>query len=58
MMMGQEALCRGLNEDINWCEQMEDYDFQRGIGIGAAWEDKILSAYALVQVAAACEKPS
>lgn len=58
VMMGQEALCRGLNEDINWSEQMEDYDFQRGIGIGAAWEDKILSSYALVQIYGVAEKPS
>jgi hypothetical protein len=47
-----------MNEDITWSEQMEDYDFQKGIGISAAWEDKVLSANALVQVVTAAEQPT
>ena len=53
VMMGQEAICRGMNEDIVWSEQIDDYEFEHGIGIRAAWQDKVLSANALVQVVTA-----
>ena len=55
--IGQEALCRGVNEDIVWSEQVDDYDFVRGIGISAAWEDKVLTGNAIVQVATAAVDP-
>lgn len=50
VMVGVEALARGLNEDIVWSEQVDDYDFEHGIGIRAAWEDKVLSSNAIVQI--------
>ena len=53
IMMGQEAICRGMNEDIVWSEQIDDYEFEHGIGIRAAWQDKVLSANALVQIVTA-----
>jgi N4-gp56 family major capsid protein len=56
--VGQEALCRGVNEDITWSEQIDDYEFEHGIGISAAWQDKILTSSAIVQVATACVTPS
>lgn len=58
IMVGQEALCRGLNEDIVWSEQIDDYDFEHGIGIRAAWDDDVLSANAIVQIQTACIDPS
>ena len=53
VMVGQEAMCRGLNEDIVWSEQIDDYEFEHGIGIRAAWQDKVLSANACVQIVTA-----
>lgn len=53
VMMGQEALCRGLNEDIVWSEQIDDYEFEHGIGVRAAWQDKILSSKAMVHITTA-----
>jgi N4-gp56 family major capsid protein len=58
VMVGQEALCRGVNEDIIWSEQYDDYDFVQGIGVSAAFEDKILSVNALVHCVSACVDPS
>lgn len=58
IMVGQEALCRGMNEDITWSEQMDDYDFVEGIGIAAAWEDKVLSSKAIVQVVTSAVDPN
>jgi len=58
IMVGQEALCRGMNEDITWSEQVDDYEFQHGIGVSAAWEDKVLSSKAIVQICTAAIKPS
>jgi len=58
IMVGQEALCRGLNEDISWNEQMDDYDFVEGIGVAAAWEDKVLASKALVQVVTSAIDPN
>lgn len=53
VMVGQEAICRGLNEDIVWSEQIDDYEFEHGIGIRAAWQDKVLSANAVVHIVSA-----
>jgi N4-gp56 family major capsid protein len=53
VMVGQEALARGLNEDIVWSEQVDDYEFEHGIGIRAAWQDKVLSANAVVHIVTA-----
>lgn len=50
VMVGQEAICRGLNEDIVWSEQVDDYEFEHGIGIRAAWQDAVLSAKAIVHI--------
>lgn len=58
IMLGQEALCRGLNEDISWNEQLDDYSFVEGIGIAAAWQDKVLKSKALVQVVSSCIDPN
>jgi len=57
VIMGQEALCRGMNEEVVWTEQVEDYDFELGIGVRAAWHDLILSSKALVHVITACSNP-
>lgn len=57
VVMGQEALARGMNEDVVWTEQMDDYQFEKGIGIRAAWQDKILSSKALVHIVSACVNP-
>lgn len=58
VMMGIEALARGLNEDIVWSEEIEDYEFDTGIGIRAAWEDKVLSSKAIVHLESASIQPS
>jgi N4-gp56 family major capsid protein len=58
VVMGQEALCRGLNEDITWSEQEDDYEFVHGIGVSAAWQDKVLSKNAIVQINSAAVAPS
>lgn len=58
IMVGQEALCRGLNEDITWSEQIDDYDFQEGIAVAAAWQDKVLKSKAVVQVVTSCIDPN
>lgn len=56
--LGQEALCRGLGEDIDWSEQITDYGFKRGIAVGAAWQDKVMNEQALVQIVTAAVDPS
>jgi N4-gp56 family major capsid protein len=56
--MGAEALCRGLGEDIDWAEEITDYGMKRGIGIGAAWEDKIMNSLALVHIVTAAVDPT
>jgi N4-gp56 family major capsid protein len=53
VMVGQEAICRGLNEDIVWSEQIDDYEFEHGIAVRAAWQDKVLSANACVHIVTA-----
>ena len=53
VMVGQEAICRGMNEDIVWSEQVDDYQFEHGIGIRAAWEDKVLSSNSIVHIVSA-----
>ena len=58
IVVGQEALCRGLNEDITWSEQEDDYEFVHGIGVSAAWQDKVLSKNAIVQINSAAVAPS
>lgn len=50
VMVGQEALCRGMNEDIVWTEEVDDHQFEFGIGIRAAWEDKVLSSKAICHI--------
>ena len=58
VMVGREALCRGMNEDITWSEQENDYRFEQGISVAAAFEDKVLSQAAIVQIATAAINPS
>lgn len=58
VMVGKEAMCRGINKDITWAEQMDDYDFVQGIGIAAAWQDKVMFSNAVVQIVSACVAPS
>lgn len=58
VVVGQEALARGLNADIMWSEQMDDYDFVQGIGIAAAWQDKVLASKAICQIVSASEQPT
>lgn len=58
IMVGTEALCRGMNLDISYVEQKDDYDFIQGIGIAAAWDDAVLSQKAIVQVLTAAIDPN
>lgn len=58
IMVGQEALCRGMNLDVSIVEQKDDYDFIQGIGIAAAWDDAVLSQKAIVQIVTAAIDPS
>lgn len=58
VMVGQEAIARGLNEDIVWSEQVDDYDFEHGIGIRAAWQDKVLSSSSVVHIVTAAPAQS
>lgn len=58
VMMGIEALSRGMNEDVVWSEEIEDYEFDTGIGIRAAWQDKVLSSKALVHLESSSIQPS
>ena len=57
IMVGQEALCRGLNEDMSWAEQVDDYEFEHGIAVRAAWQDKVLSQEAILQIKTAAIAP-
>ena len=57
VMVGKEALCRGMNKDISWDEEIIDYKFQQGIGIAAAWGDEVLSQEAVVQILTAAVNP-
>jgi len=58
VMVGAEALCRGLNTDISFVEQKDDYDFVQGIGIAAAWDDAVLFSKAIVQIVTAAVDPN
>jgi N4-gp56 family major capsid protein len=58
ILMGADAFCRGMGENIRWEEQVGDYNTKRGIGIFAAWEDKVLSAYAFTQLKTAAVNPN
>jgi len=58
IMVGTEALCRGMNLDISYVEQKDDYDFVQGIGIAAAWDDAVLSQKAIVQILTAAITPN
>lgn len=58
VMVGAEALCRGLNTDISFVEQKDDYDFVQGIGIAAAWDDAVLSANAVAHILTAAIDPN
>jgi len=56
--LGAEALCRGLAEDIMWKEQITDYEFKRGIAVGAAWQDKVMNEKAIVHIVTAAVDPT
>jgi N4-gp56 family major capsid protein len=58
IMLAAECLARGQEESIVWSEQIDDYEFEHGIGIRAAWEDQILSQEAIVQIYTAAVDPS
>lgn len=56
--MGAEALCRGMGENVIWAEQESDYNFKKGVAVNAAWEDKIMTSNALVQIVTAAVDPT
>ena len=58
VMLAAECLARGQEESIVWSEQVDDYDFEHGIGIRAAWEDLVLSQEAIIQIWTAAIDPS
>jgi len=58
IMVGQEAMCRGLNLDISVVAQIDDYEFVQGIGISAAWDDAVLASKAIVQILTAAIAPA
>lgn len=58
IMIGQEAMCRGLNLDISVVTQIDDYEFVQGIGIAAAWDDAILASKAVVQILTSAIAPA
>lgn len=58
VMLAAECLARGVEEDIVWSEQVDDYEFEHGIGIRAAWEDKVLSSEAIMHIFTAAIDPS
>jgi len=58
LMLGAEALCEGLSEDIGWKEQETDYGFVNGIAVKAAWEDKVMNEKAIVHIVTAAEDPT
>lgn len=53
VMVGSEALAHGIEQDILWNEQVDDYQFFSGIGVAASWEDKVMTPEAIVQIATA-----
>lgn len=54
VMLGSEALAHGMEKDVTWNEQIDDYEFFHGVGVGASWEDKVMTPEAIVQIATAC----
>lgn len=58
IMLAAECLARGQEEEIVWSEQIDDYDFEHGIGVRAAWEDKVLSSEAIMHIYTAAIDPS
>ena len=58
LMLAAECLARGQEESIVWSEQIDDYEFEHGIGIRAAWEDLVLSQEALIHIYTAAVDPS
>lgn len=58
VMVGQEALCRGMNLDVSIVAQIDDYEFIQGIGISAAWDDEVLASKAIVHILTAAIAPA
>jgi len=56
--VGQEALAVGLNQRIMWREQMTDFEYKQGIAVEAAWEVKVMTGNAIVQVVTAAVDPN
>ena len=57
VMMGAEALAHGVNANIEFNQQLIDYDFQFGIEARAAWQDKVLSSNAIKHIVTSAWKP-
>ena len=58
VMVGQEAMCRGMNLDVSMVAQIDDYEFIQGIGIAAAWDDAVLASKAIVHILTAAIAPA
>lgn len=57
VMLGQEAVCVGEEERLEWKEEIEDYDFERGIGIETSYQYKVMTRNAVVQIVTAAVNP-
>lgn len=58
VMLGPEALCVGENEILEWHEELEDYEFERGIAIETSYEYKVMTRNAIVQIVSAAVNPN
>lgn len=58
VVMSAECMAQAVNQEVRWDEETKDYRFEFGIGVGAAWENKILSSEGLVKVTTAAVMPT
>lgn len=57
VMVGREAMARGVKENLEWEEQVTDYKWRKGIAISAAWDDEVLNEEAIIHILTAAVAP-
>jgi len=57
IMLGQEAICVGEAEGMEWNEEVQDYGFKRGVAVEAAYKYESLRADALIQIVTSVPTP-
>jgi N4-gp56 family major capsid protein len=57
IMMGAEALAHAENIGLGWKEQFRDYEFEQGILIEIAYQDKVLAGKAIKHIVTAAVAP-